>query len=55
MALLIPHIQRAILIGKTLELKNVANEDFAMTLDALSTAVYLLSETREFCTPTKAQ
>jgi len=47
MALLIPHIQRAVLIGKTIELKNVVNEDFALTLNALSTAVYLLSESRE--------
>jgi DNA-binding CsgD family transcriptional regulator len=43
MALLIPHIQRAALIGKTIELNNVANADFVNTLDALTTSVFLLS------------
>ena len=42
MALIIPHIQRAVAIGRTLDLQSVANENFANTLDALPAAVYLL-------------
>jgi DNA-binding CsgD family transcriptional regulator len=43
MGLLVPHIQRATLIGKTIDLKSVATANFANTLDALSTAIFLLS------------
>jgi DNA-binding CsgD family transcriptional regulator len=46
MALLVPHIRRAVVIGKTIDLQSVTNANFANTLDALSTAVYLLSDSR---------
>jgi DNA-binding CsgD family transcriptional regulator len=46
MGLLVPHLRRAVLIGRTIELQALSNANFTQTLDALSTAVYLLSDTR---------
>jgi DNA-binding CsgD family transcriptional regulator/PAS domain-containing protein len=42
MDLLVPHIQRAVLIGKAIDLKSRAAESFADTIDALTDSVYLL-------------
>ena len=43
MALLVPHIRRAVLIGKTLDQKSVSAADLADTLDAVAAAVYLVN------------
>jgi DNA-binding CsgD family transcriptional regulator/PAS domain-containing protein len=43
MALLVPHIRRAVLIGKTLDQKSVSAADLADTLDAVAAAIYLVN------------
>jgi DNA-binding CsgD family transcriptional regulator/PAS domain-containing protein len=43
MALLEPHIRRAVLIGKTLDQKSVSAAELAETLDAVAAAVYLVN------------
>ncbi len=43
MVLLVPHIRRAVLIGKTLDQKSVSAAGLADTLDAVAAAVYLVN------------
>ncbi len=43
MALLVPHIRRAVLIGKSIDQKSVSATDLADTLDAVAAAVYLVN------------
>lgn len=42
MALLAPHVRRAVLIGRTIELKTVEAASFAETFDGMSTAMFLV-------------
>ena len=40
--LLVPHVQRAVLIGKAFDLRKAAAEDFASTIDAVAAAIFLI-------------
>jgi DNA-binding CsgD family transcriptional regulator len=42
MRLVVPHVQRAVLIGKAFELRTVAAQDFAAAMDAVAAAIYLV-------------
>lgn len=45
MRLLVPHVRRAALIGKTLDLKKAETDTFADTLDAISAGMFLVDAT----------
>jgi DNA-binding CsgD family transcriptional regulator/PAS domain-containing protein len=42
MRLIVPHVQRAVLIGKAFDLQKAAAADFANTVDALKKAIFLV-------------
>lgn len=42
MRLLVPHVRRAVLIGKAFDLQKAIATDFAATIDALKTAIFLV-------------
>ena len=46
MRLVVPHVRRAVLMSKALDLRTVAAEDFAAALDAVAAAIYLVDAER---------